>query len=303
MMPKRSLENCYYGCVTGQCNIRTLAGLVDDIPEMATVLRHALNLSEYESRAYLALMTSGEVSPSELAQRSEIPRPRTYDVLRTLVRKGLATERLGRPLRYAGADPRNGLPTLSEQQENAAEKDLERRRAAVDRLIPELGKLYDDFRYLTGSDQKVTVGSSSRGVWKQLELLKQQTKEEYVGASLSAVVPPYEIFVREEKMLRLGIKMKLLRPFPGDMRRSQVGWYLRLIKRGFEIRSSKEVEFSFDVSDSTNAVVWLNERVDHPPTEAVWFRHAPLARMLREHFQKLWRSATPVEGRLRKMAH
>lgn len=268
---------------------------------MAATLRRALSLSQYESRAYLALVTSGEVTPSELAQKSEVPRPRAYDVLRTLVRKGLATERLGRPLRYAAADPRNGLSALSGQLEDAAKKDLERRYVAVVRLTVELGKLYDDFRYLTGSDQKVTVGSSSRAVWKQFELLKQQTKKEYVGATLSAIVPPFEIFVREEKMLQRGIRMKLIRPFPSNMRRIHVDWYLRLIKRGFDIRSSGDVEFSFDVSDATNAVVWLNERADHPPTEAVWLRHVPMSRLLREHFEKLWRSATPVENRLRKM--
>jgi sugar-specific transcriptional regulator TrmB len=274
---------------------------VDEGPEIAAMLSRALNLSQYESRAYLALVTNGEVSPSELAQRSEIPRPRAYDVLRTLVRKGLATERLGRPLRYAAADPRNGLTTLSEQLEGVAKKDLARRRAAVGRLTIELGKLYDEFRYLTGSDQKVTVGSSSSAVWNQLDLLKQQTKIEYVGASVSANVPPFEIFKREEKMLQLGVKMKLIRPFQRDMRKRHVDWYLRLIERGFEIRSSEDVDFSFDVSDATNAVIWLNERADHLPTEAVWLRHAPMARLLRERFENLWQSATQVESRLKKM--
>jgi sugar-specific transcriptional regulator TrmB len=269
---------------------------------MALMLRRALNLSEYESRAYLALVTMGEVSPSELAQRSGVPRPRAYDVLRTLVRKGLATERLGRPLRYAGVDPRNGLSTLSELLESAAKKELVNRHAMVGNLTNELGKLYDDFRYLTGSDQKVTVGSSSRAAWKQLELLKQQTKKEYVGISVSSIVPPYEMFALEEKMLRKGVKMKLIRPFFRSMQRRHVEWYLRLIKRGFEIRSLENVEFSFDVSDATSAVIWLNERPDHPPTEAVWLQHAPMARILTEHFEKLWVSATPVEDMLQDMA-
>jgi len=262
---------------------------------MSGDLRKALDLSEYESRAYFALMTEGEVSPSELAETSEVPRPRVYDVLKKLVRKGLATERLGRPLRYAALDPRSALPSLSAQLDQDAQLEAARRRDEISRLTFELGGIYEEYRYRTGSEQRVTVGSSSRASWKQLESLRQQTENEYVSVSCSPAVPPYEIFAQEERMLEAGTKMKLIRPFPGAARRRHMDWYHRLIRKGYEIKSSDAAEFSFDVSDSKRAVIWLNERADHPPTEAVWLQHAPLARTLRENFEKLWRRAKPVE--------
>lgn len=263
-----------------------------------TNLCRSLDLTKYESSAYVALLTKEEISPSELAKASGVPRSRAYDVLRTLVRKGLATERLQKPLRYAAVDPRIGLYSLSAQIEEDAKSNFAKKRAVVGVLTDELGTIYENFRYMTGSEQKVSVGTTSS--WKQLESLKAQTQNEYVGVSLSATVPPYSIFAQEEKMLERGIKMKLIRPFPAEIRRRHIDWYLRLMRKGFEIRSSEDIEFSFDISDATSSIIWLNDRADHPPTEAVWFQHVPLARILRENFEMLWRSATPAQNILRK---
>lgn len=272
----------------------------DEGVKLTSILHDSLSLSPYESRAYLELILHGELAPSQLSGFSLIPRPRAYDVLRSLVGKGLATERRGRPVRYKAVDPRHGITNLLAQLENRMKRDLARTRASARSVMGELGKIYEQAEEQEGNEERVVVSGSSGAFWELFQTLKERTKQEYVGASASALIPPYEIFLKEERMLHKGIKLRLIRPFP-PMRRLYVGWYLRLISKGFEIRSSTQVDFSFDVSDHKDAVVWLNDRTDRPATEVLWLRGTPLAGLLAAHFERLWENADPVKDELERM--
>jgi sugar-specific transcriptional regulator TrmB len=272
----------------------------DEGVRLASILHDSLNLSPYESRAYLELILHGEVTPGRLSGFSGIPRPRAYDVLRSLVRRGLATERRGRPVRYKAVDPRHGITNLLDQVKNEMKRSVARTRASARVLTGELGKLYERAEEQEGNEERVVVSGSSGAFWELFRMLKERTKHEYLGASASALIPPYEIFLKEERMLQKGIKLRLIRPFP-LMRRLYVGWYLRLISKGFEIRSSTQVDFSFDVSDCKEVLIWLNDRTDCPATEVLWLHRTPLARLLAAHFEKLWVNAEPVKNRLERM--
>ena len=64
-----------------------------------------LGLTKYEAQAYLALMRRDGSAPADVARLAKIPRQRIYDVLATLVEKGLASHRPGPPARYAAVSP------------------------------------------------------------------------------------------------------------------------------------------------------------------------------------------------------
>jgi len=55
--------------------------------------------SDYEIRVLLALVTEGELTASELAEKSKIPRTSVYEVVRSLESKGFV-ESFGKPLKF-----------------------------------------------------------------------------------------------------------------------------------------------------------------------------------------------------------
>ncbi len=59
---------------------------------MATGNLFNFRLSQYETKAYIALLTNNPVNGSQLSRHSGIPRARIYDVLTTLKAKGMAVE-------------------------------------------------------------------------------------------------------------------------------------------------------------------------------------------------------------------
>jgi sugar-specific transcriptional regulator TrmB len=96
----------------------------------------ALGLTAYEARAYLALIRRDSSAASEVARLSGIPRQRIYDVLASLVEKGLASSRPGSPVKYAALAPELAIERLlySRREELAA---LEREgQALIDQLAP-----------------------------------------------------------------------------------------------------------------------------------------------------------------------
>lgn len=64
-----------------------------------------LGLSEYEARAYVALVALGPSSASFVAEIAQIPRTSAYKTMLSLERKGFVSSLAGRPRTFSPADP------------------------------------------------------------------------------------------------------------------------------------------------------------------------------------------------------
>ena len=71
-----------------------------------------LGLTSYEARAYVALIRRDSYTAAQVARQAELPRQRIYDVLGSLVQKGLATARPGTQLKYAAVAPELAIERL-----------------------------------------------------------------------------------------------------------------------------------------------------------------------------------------------
>jgi sugar-specific transcriptional regulator TrmB len=91
-----------------------------------------LDLTEYETEAYLTLLSHGPLSPSRLSSASKIPRPRVYDVLKGLTSSGIVLEKPGKPTTYSPVEIDKVISIL----ESKAKDEFERRLS----LIREQGK-------------------------------------------------------------------------------------------------------------------------------------------------------------------
>ena len=92
-----------------------------------------LGLSEYEAKAYEALVRLGEAKPSAVTRESGIPQSKVYDVLNRLVDAGLARVIPERPKRYAPLPPDRLGPRVTKQREHLEE---------AEKRIAELGQLF-----------------------------------------------------------------------------------------------------------------------------------------------------------------
>ena len=71
-----------------------------------------LGLTSYEAKAYLTLIRRDSFTAAQVARQSGLPRQRIYDVLGSLVQKGLAVARPGNVVKYAATAPELAIDLL-----------------------------------------------------------------------------------------------------------------------------------------------------------------------------------------------
>jgi sugar-specific transcriptional regulator TrmB len=133
-----------------------------------------LGLTTYEARAYAALVRRESFTAAQVARQADLPRQRIYDVLGSLVHKGLASGRPGATVKYAAVAPELAIERLmSLQRDRLAE--LERDAAAVlDTLNPE----YEAGRAHTDPLEYIEVLRDASAINRRFIELQAQVKRE-----------------------------------------------------------------------------------------------------------------------------
>ncbi|MFP9192129.1 HTH-type sugar sensing transcriptional regulator TrmB [Natronosalvus vescus] len=87
------------------------------------------NLGEYEIDAYLTVLAHGQLTASEIADRTDIPQPRVYDTVRSLSDRGLVELRESRPMQIVAIDPGDAFDDVQDALEEMVDE-LEARYTA-----------------------------------------------------------------------------------------------------------------------------------------------------------------------------
>ncbi|WP_265111651.1 HTH-type sugar sensing transcriptional regulator TrmB [Halosolutus halophilus] len=87
------------------------------------------NLGEYEIDAYLTVLEQGQLTASEIADRTDIPQPRVYDTVRSLSDRGLVELRESRPMKVVAIDPGEAFENVQNSLEQMIDE-LEARYTA-----------------------------------------------------------------------------------------------------------------------------------------------------------------------------
>lgn len=95
-------------------------------------------LSEYESRAYLALVALGSGSANFVASVAQIPRTSAYKVMKSLEGKGFVKEKPGRPVSFTPTDPGELSRKLVEEVEASFAKVATLKDLLSERGVPQL---------------------------------------------------------------------------------------------------------------------------------------------------------------------
>jgi len=101
-----------------------------------------IGLSKYEARAYLALLITGELTPRDLSEITNIPYTKVYEVLKRLEDKGWVYKVSDKPLVFAARKPKEALSAIREEFEaklRKAERALEKVEKAGHSLVKPAG--------------------------------------------------------------------------------------------------------------------------------------------------------------------
>jgi sugar-specific transcriptional regulator TrmB len=77
----------------------------DDLQRGLEEVAATFDFGEYETEAYLAVLQHGQLTASEIAEKTDIPQPRVYDTVRSLAEIGLVELQESRPIKVLAVDP------------------------------------------------------------------------------------------------------------------------------------------------------------------------------------------------------
>jgi sugar-specific transcriptional regulator TrmB len=199
-------------------------------------------LSRYEARAYVALISKGTISASELAYYAEIPRTKVYPVLLKLEKKKLAIISKSKPIMCTSIAPEDAFDEIIHEQIDKVN--------GMNALVTNLKKASEDTKKAQGSVEKRYFHLNANNVLNQLRKMIEGSKK-----SIQIMTDPWGLSLLAEckesmiGVLRRELDVKIITST------SQVGSEsFHLIPNGAKIRIAEVGQNCF-IFDKTEVLI------------------------------------------------
>lgn len=253
------------------------------------LVRHGFGLGE--ARCYVAMLAPRAFKVSEVASKAGLPRSRTYELIRSLVRAGLCSEvAAGGVSRFRAAPPNE----VVERLETVLEERAKRRNAALTSLLAGLTSFQANRRERGG------VESVEALAWPE-EVLETYTRtlREARYETLTAIAIPFDATDLTEELVAVvtrrldeGLRMQAVIDRSACVERSR-DFLLGFIPRGLQLRLLDDVAAQFVLFDRHTVIFNMIPAVEAP--ESLLIRHDGLGQTLASAFEHLWQHARPIE--------
>ncbi len=184
-----------------------------------------LGLGEKEARVYLAVLELGTDVASRIAEKAEVDRVNTYNMLSSLKRQGLVSEVEKRGIKYFSAESPAKLIDLCQESKKALEGNI----INLQSLLPEFLSLYK-----TGAIKKPRLRfyEGKRGYMHVYEeILDDQPDEVLVILHYQELLEVIDQKYEQEwigRRIKMGIRLRWLDYDSAEMREEQAGSELKL---------------------------------------------------------------------------
>jgi len=259
-----------------------------------------LGLSEYEARAYRALLRTGATTAKDLSRASDVPMGRVYDVLNSLEQYNLVrSQAASRPKKYVAVEPDTALDRLLADKKRELQQKAEQYEEIVDELVGEL----DTAEPVQGQFWTAAVGPNDS---MDLLLERLTAADETLVMVAGQPSPQFDLgelgdlVVDElESALDRGVSVSvLMAPSLVETLPESVGEvYTRRLANdpNFTARIAEDVTGTFNLIDDVEVCI----EVPNPlaPGEAfamIDFKDPGFATDVREMFDPRWAAAEPL---------
>jgi sugar-specific transcriptional regulator TrmB len=170
-------------------------------------LLKSFGLTEYESRAYVTLLSLGLATAEQLSKRGNIPLPRVYDTLTDLQRKGFVLISKARPKKFSPIQIDKAISNLLSNQK----KEFEDKQTHLQEMMPEVKRMVSTIPKSNINESKWDIWTFDRksNIVRILDEQKIQAKNEVLifSGDMSWMIEISEIM---RKIAKKGVKIKVL---------------------------------------------------------------------------------------------
>ena len=226
-------------------------------------------LSDYEAKAYSAVVSAGTGSVTEISQLCDVPRSNLYAVLESLSEKGFVDIQKGRPLIFKAISPENVFDELVRTKSNELRK-------AKTQILDEVEKISDK----TKADIVPALIWGVRGYTSVLnkigEITSRSRKELLVNIPDLSIINE-RMFGELEKAKTRGVKIKIVTEKKGDLKKH---------KKVASVRVRDKIHGVDIVSDDKEILI-----APSFPIVAAWVDNPEMAMHVKDFLTLVWKDA------------
>jgi len=255
---------------------------MDDSERIAQLTR--LGLTSYEAKAYLALIRRDSFTAAQVARQAALPRQRIYDVLGSLVQKGLAVARPGTVVKYAATPPEVAISLLI----SAHRQQLTEMESGARLMISSLQPAFEAGQAHSDPLEYIEVLRDRGAINERFAELQQSVKKEI----LVFTKPPYATPPQENVeglQVTLTHEARSIYEFGVFDDPAVTEGVRRFLEAGEEARFVAELPLKLVIIDETIVMFGMEDPVaGGSDLTIVVVEHRSLARVLKTAFDAIW---------------
>jgi len=235
-----------------------------------------IGLTSYEIKTFSSLLKTGELTASDLSQKSGVPYSKIYEVLGTLEEKSWIGSDDSRPTKYFAKSPSTGLDTTKQKLENDF---LYNQSIILNELVP----LYEK----SGVSEKPEIWVLSGAInitTKILEMVDTCRNEVMIAIPEAGEELVKQALPKLRSLHDKGVKITILTSDKIDKES------VKAIKRVATVKIKKGLFGGGIISDKKYVVILLGPETTGKGSSdivAIWADHAGLAGFARQYFEYL----------------
>jgi len=256
-----------------------------------------LGLTTYEAKVYLALIRRGSAPAPQVARIADLPRQRIYDVLASLVEKGLASSRHGKVVEYAATPPNQAIERLiADHRELLAELE-----EAGTEMAAKLEPAFSEGQGQTDPLDYIEILRDQRAINERFNELQAGVENEIlVFTKPPYATPPQEnvtgLEVSREHDARSVYELSIF-----DDEQAAEG-VRRFIEAGEEARFCPELPLKLVIIDERIVMFGMEDPVAESDGSTILVvEHPALARVLKIAFDAVWSDGLTFEQARRRV--
>jgi len=244
------------------------------ISQSARKVLRELGLTDYETRAYLALLEKGVLTASQVSENSDVPYSKVYETLTSLERKGWIETERGRPGRYYPKAPSETLATVKLQLE-------EKVKTWEKTISSELQPFYEKREIREKPDIWILRGELNT-IAKLREMLEKTKSELMIAAPIFQKALADSVIPVLQRLQSNNVKILFM------VSKQAAAWSLEELESVAEVRVRDHMFGGGVIVDGKEAILFLGE---DKPTLIIWSNHIGLVQFAKDYFQYLWGSS------------
>lgn len=213
------------------------------VDKSLTVSLEEFGLSQYEARAYFAMISRGPLSAAELSYYSEIPRTKVYSTLQKLHKKSLATISDTKPVMCAAIAPEEAFDSTIQDQINKVN--------AMNSLISSLKAINDECWRGRGVEERRYQQLSTGNIISEMRRIIDSARD-----SIDMLVSQRSYVTESRKEIvaasRRGVSVRIILP-PAEVNADGAG----MLPGGAHIRTTTH-DYNYMVVDGGSILI-LNQ--------------------------------------------